>query len=225
MNLGTKTQPLITTPNKKMNINMCMIVAVVAATLVLAGPTRAENLAKNGSLDTDATGWGTRREKIAVVDGKQTKTIDEEAKFISYLADDGANGTKGCLKIDMVVAEGYSKHPSECGAYASIRKIPGSAEAPARVKVTFYARCPDQSVAFLRVGRLGAGGSNKILPLTGEWQRFEYVMSAPYNMNGILFSPTEKYGTTIVSGPVLIDEVTVEDVSALPVNAATPAKS
>jgi len=219
-----KSQAMNGTQNKtgenKVKMNL---IAAVAAAIVVTSSARADNLAKNGSLATDATAWGTRREKIGVVDGQHSKTIDEEANFTSHLADDGANGTKGCLKISFVVNEDYTKHPSECGAYASIRRIPGSAEAPARAKITFYARCPDKSVAFLRVGRLGAGGDQKVLPLTEEWQKFEFVMSAPYNINGILFSPTDKYRAMIVSGPVLIDEVTVEDVSVLPVKAATPA--
>ena len=108
----------------------------------------------------------------------------------------------------------YSTHPSEVGIYARIQKIPGSEASPARAKVTFFAKSPDSAVAFLRVGRLGAGGGLKIVPLTPDWQKFEVAVGAPHPIQGILFSPSDKHGNKIVPGPVLIDEVVVEDFSA-----------
>jgi hypothetical protein len=195
-----------------------IVTSFVAANLLFVTLANADNLASNGSLDTDTQGWGTRLLKLLTDDPKGPKDVDKEAakegRFMTYDGVDGANGTKGCLKIDMEVVEGYSKHPSEVGIFARIQKVPGSEGAPARVKVSFFAKSPDDVVRFVRVGRLGSGGGNNVFPVTSEWQKFEFVLSAINPIDGVLFSPSNKYGNTIVPGPLLIDEVTVEDASA-----------
>jgi hypothetical protein len=206
-----------------MKQNSLLIAATVAASLLILKPASADNLATNGIIATDATGWGTRLIKLPGTDGATTKEIDKLAdkdqRFITFVPDDGANGSKGCLKIDMEVNDDYSKHPSEVGIYARIQNIPGSEESPARAKVAFFAKSPDSSVAFLRVGRLGAGAGFKIVPLTSDWEKIEVAFGAPHPIQGILFSPSDKHGNKIVPGAVLIDEVVVEDVSGQPVDA------
>jgi len=206
-----------------MKQNPLLIAATIAASLFILQTASADNLATNGNLSTDATGWGTRLIKLPGTDGATTKEIDKLAdkdqRFITYVPDDGAEGSKGCLKFDMEVDEDYSTHPSEVGIYARIQKIPGSEESPARVKVIFFAKSPDSAVAFLRVGRQGADSGFKLVPLTPDWEKFEVAVRSPHPIQGVLFSPSDKYGNKIVPGPVLIDEVVVEDVSGQPVEA------
>jgi hypothetical protein len=206
-----------------MKQNPLLLAGTIAASLFILQTAIADNLATNGNISTDATGWGTRLIKLPGTDGATTKEIDnladKDQRFITYVPDDGAEGSKGCLKIDMEVNDDYSTHPSEVGIYARIQKIPGSEASPARAKVTFFAKSPDSAVAFLRVGRLGAGAGSKIVPLTPDWEKFEVAFGAPHPIGGVLFSPSDKHGNKIVPGPVLIDEVVVEDVSGQPVEA------
>lgn len=162
----------------------------------------ADNLVENPDLACDTNGWKTVSHKS----GER----DKHADFITYVADQGANGTKGCLKMTTQIEEGIS-FPSASGVYTNISKVLGSAESPAHLKVTFYAKAADQSTGYLHVGRLWGGGKKCIFPLSSEWEKFEAEISSPYDTDAILFCPSDKSGKEAINGEVLLDEVVVED--------------
>jgi hypothetical protein len=109
------------------------------------------------------------------------------------------------------IEEGISM-PHLTGVYAKIRKVSGSVDSPAHLKVTFYAKAADQNTGYLRVGRLAGGGNKCVFPLSSDWEKFEADISAPHDMDAILFCPSDKSGNKAIDLEVLLDEVVVEDI-------------
>ena len=167
-----------------------------------------DNLVKNPDLASDTSGWGTIR--MERIDGS-SKRINN-ANFISHVSDDGAAGTTGCLKISTKFEEGGEVFLKDNGVFVQIPRVSGSEDAPAILKVTFYAKAGNEATSYLYVGRLYGGGNKHKLPISSDWQRFEVEISAPHDTSGIIFCPTNEKGTQPVEGEVLLDEVTVENV-------------
>lgn len=194
-------------------------IAVVAA-LVAANVVSAQNLVKNSSLAANADGWKTVCMRTSVVDGKTVKNPDKEANFIGYVADDGAAGTKGCLKVAIKITDNLFKYPTHVGVFPVLSStIKGSKESPARVKVSFYAKSLEPTPGCLHIGREIGGSNRRILALTAEWQKFEVELTSEFSVNHILFTPTNKKGNEVVADAVLLDEVSIEAINLPPVAA------
>ena len=190
-----------------MKMNTTTIAAFVVICMSTTSAISAENLVKNPELSSDTAGWETMC--MPRTDG--TSVRNKEANFISHVADQGAAGTQGCLKVSTKLEEGTLNTTNNTGVCASIVKVSGSDETPARVKVTFYAKSADHTTEYLYVGRVFGGGNKHVLLITSDWQKFEVEISAPYPISSIIFCPTNKIGKDAVNGEVLLDEVTVED--------------
>jgi hypothetical protein len=167
-----------------------------------------DNLVKNPELASDTSGWETIRMERGNGSSKRIK----DANFISHVTDDGAAGTTGCLKISTKFEGGDPVFLKDTGVFVQIPRVSGSEDAPAILKVAFYAKAGNDATSYLYVGRLYGGGNKHKLPLTSDWQRFEVEVSAPHDTSGIIFCPTNEKGSQAVEGEVLLDEVTVENV-------------
>ncbi|MEI6492571.1 MAG: hypothetical protein WCO94_08480 [Verrucomicrobiota bacterium] len=194
-----------------MKIYITIVAAFAATCVAITQATGSENLVKNPDLSSDTAGWETMC--MPRTDGASVR--NKEANFISHVADQGAAGTQGCLKVSTKLEEGTLNTTNNTGACASIVKVSGSDETPARVKVTFYAKSADHTTEYLYIGRVGGGGNKHALPITSDWQKFEVEISAPYPISGIIFCPTNKIGKDAVNGEVLLDEVAVEDLGPI----------
>lgn len=138
----------------------------------------------------------------------------EAAQFISHLSDEGADKTKGCLKIQIPAERSEGIHPIRLGAAVKIPGIPGSEEAPARVRIVFSAKTNgSDGPVFLRVGRAGGGGELSKTELSSDWQQYEVQVSSPHPLHTLLFTPTDKDGARVSESPVLVDQVEVTEVS------------
>jgi hypothetical protein len=183
--------------------------ALFAATCLSASHAIAgENLVKNPDLSYSTENWETL---YFTGTGKEAKP-NKEVEFISHVADDGVGDSKGCLKITTKLDAGMAATPHNTGACAAISKVPGNAETPARLKLTFHAKGGQQGAWSLYVGRANGGGNKQVFPLNTDWEQFEMELTVPHDTSMIIFCPTDEKGVP-VDGEVLIDEVTVEDIS------------
>jgi hypothetical protein len=133
--------------------------------------------------------------------------------LIEHVADEGADGSKGCLRIKIPEGVASENHPIRAGAALKIPSLPGSEEMPALVRIVLFARIEgDDGAPFLRIGRAGGAGTSSQIELSSEWEIYEVEISSPFPLHTLLFTPTDKSGTKISESPVLIDQVTVIEV-------------
>jgi hypothetical protein len=202
------------------NIMMWRGLAVVAMAVCCLTVTaqEAKNLVVNGALAKDISGWTGR--KLPAETNKPTAAPE----YIAHVADDGANETKGCIKIS-VSLEGVAKNARSwtTGVFTQMtEKLKGLGT----YKITFWAKSIDGSSSIM-IGRPSGGGHlAKPVAITDKWAKYEATLTLmKWDTKLLMFAPVDSKRVNVVeAGTFLLDEVSVEEVKpAAKPPVATPA--
>jgi hypothetical protein len=185
---------------------------VFTASAMLCAAVTADNIFKNGSFDKDVKGVSSIETIYKTVDGKKKGDINKKVNYFKHNVEAGADGSKGCLEVDVAITKDAVVYPNNTGIILTAdKRVPGSQKQPGKLKITMLIKSLDKKPCCLYISRLWGGGSSKVVQLTPEWQKVEAVIISPFPTSDLILVPVNKK-KQVVSGKFLIDNVSMEAV-------------
>jgi hypothetical protein len=154
---------------------------------------------KNGSFETGIESWASK------IEGK---TVSSPG-FVTHVADDGAENTRGCLKAVINIPDDASWYSHSSGVVCSMSSIP----ADTTVRIHFYAKRKPGSSPILSIART-FGGAFETVELSKRWKKYSVDMTVPVETGSLIFSLVEdqnrKKSQKLVEGEFFLDELRLE---------------